>query len=180
VETVRTRGARLGSAALAAAIVGATAAWLAASSGAWGWPLGAVGGVAFVLAASRSPAALPWSLALLGAEYAAVLEIAGHARADGRAPVVAAALVVAAELSGWSRGLEPEIRHERGLLSRRALRIALAGVGAAAVAAAVLGLAAAPLDAGLAGDALGVTAAVAAFALLARLARRDGSRSPLH
>ena len=172
METVRPRGARLGAAALAAAIVGATAAWLAASAGAWGWPLGAVGGAAFLLAASHRPAALPWSLALLGAEYAAALEIAGGARADGRAPVVAAALVVAAELSGWSRELGPEIRHERGVLSQRALRTALVGVGAAAVAAAVLGLAAAPLDAGLAGDALGVAAAVAAFVLLARLARR--------
>ncbi|HEY2935516.1 MAG TPA: hypothetical protein VGJ25_02895 [Gaiellaceae bacterium] len=176
METVRPRGARVASAALAAAVVGATAAWLAASAGNWGWPLGAVGAAAFLLAASRRSAALPWSLALLGAEYAAALEIAGRARADGRAPVVAAALVVAAGLSGWSRELEPEIRHERGLLSQRALRIALVGVGAAAVAAAVLGLAVAPLDAGVAGDALGVAAAVAAFAVL--LAVRRGGSSP--
>src|SRR5207244_4106209 len=86
---------------------------------------------------------------------------------------LAAALVLAAERSAWSRELEPEIPHERGLLARRALRIALTGAGAAAVAAAVLGLAAAPLDAGLAGDALGVAAAVAALALLARLAQRS-------
>lgn len=176
METVRPRGARLASAALAAAIVGATGAWLAASAGAWGWPLGAVGGAAFLLVASRSPAALPWSLALLGAEYAAALEIAGRARADGRAPVVAAALVVAAELSGWSRELDLNLPHERGMLARRAVRIALVGAGAAAVSAAVLGLAAVPLDAGLAGDALGVAAAVAAFAVL--LAVRRGGSSP--
>ena len=172
METVRTRGARLASAALAAAIVGATAVWLATPAGGWGWPLGAIGSAAFLLVAARLPAALPWAPALLGAEYAAALEVAGHHRADGRAPVVAAALVLAAELSAWSRELEPEIPHERGLLARRALRIALTGAGAAAVAAAVLGLAAAPLDAGLAGDALGVAAAVGALALLARLAQR--------
>jgi hypothetical protein len=117
-------------------------------------------------------------VALLGGEYAATLELAGRSRADGRAPVVAAALVLVHELVAWSCELEPAIPHERGLLGRRAARVALLGVGAPAIAAVVLILAAAPLDAGLTGDALGVAAAVAALALLARLARSSCRPAP--
>jgi hypothetical protein len=123
----------------------------------------------FLLACSRAPAALPWALALLGGEYAGALAIAGHARPDGRAPIVAAALVAIAELACWARELELPVPLERGLASRRALRIALVTIAAAALAGAVLALAAAPLRAGLAGDVVGVAAAVAALVLIARL-----------
>jgi hypothetical protein len=168
VETVRPRGARLGSAGAAAALTAAVAAWIAAGAGGWGSLLGAAGLVALALVAWRSP----YAVAFLGAEYAAALAIAGHTRADGRAPAVAAALVAIAELVSWSRELEPEVPHERGLLLRRAARIAGTAAAAAAVAAAVLALAELPLGAGLAGDALGIAAAVAALGLVAAVARR--------
>jgi hypothetical protein len=147
------------------------AAWIAAAAGSWGWPLAAPGALAFLLVCVR--AAPAWAPALIGAEYAAALAIAGHARVDGRAAAIAAALVLVAELSAWARELEPEIPHERGLIARRALRIALLSVGAGGLAAAVLTLAAAPLDLGLAGDALGAAAAVAALGLVAALGRHE-------
>jgi len=169
VETVRTRRARLGAIAAAAFVAGGLGAWIAASAGTWGWALAAPPGVAFVLVCAG--AAPVWAPALLGAQFAAALAIADHARADGRAAAVAGGLVLVAELTAWARELRPEIPHERGLLARRALRIGLLAVGAAGLAAAVLTLAAAPLDLGLAGDALGAAAAVAALGVVARLGR---------
>jgi hypothetical protein len=171
VETVRTRGARVASTALAAAVAGGLGAWIAAGAGSWAWPLAAPAALAFVLVGVG--AAPAWAPALLGSQYAAALAIADHARADGRAAAVAAGLVLVAELSAWARELQPEIPHERGLIARRALRIALLAVGAAGLAAAVLTLAAAPLDIGLAGDALGAAAAVAALGLVAKLGRDE-------
>jgi hypothetical protein len=170
VEAVRTRRARVGARVGAALVAGATGAWLAADAGAWAWALAVPAALAFVLACLG--AAPVWAPALLGGEYAGALEVAGHARADGRAAAVAVALVAVAELSSWSRELEPEIPHEPGLVGRRLLRIALLALGAGAVASAVLALAAEPLELGLAGDALGIAAAVAALALVAALARR--------
>jgi hypothetical protein len=169
VETVRTRGARLGATAAAALVAGGVGSWIAASAGSWAWPLGVPAALAFLLVCAG--AAPVWAPALLGAQFAAALAIADHAWVDGRAAAVAAGLVLVAELSAWARELRPEIPHERGLLARRALRIALLTVGAAGLAAAVLVLAAAPLDLGLAGDALGAAAAVAALGLVARLGR---------
>jgi hypothetical protein len=170
VEAVRPRGARVAARTGAAALAGATGLWLAVGVGPWGWALLAPAALAFLLAAAGAAAA--WAPALLGAEYAGALEIAGHVRADGRAAAVAIALVVVTELSAWARELDPEVPHERGLLLRQTRRVALLGICAGAVASALLALAAAPLDLGLAGDALGVAAAVAALGLVASLARR--------
>ncbi len=158
---------------------GGIAAWIASGAGAWAWPLAAPGALAFALVASRSLGLLPWAIGVLGAQYAAALAIAGHTRVDGRAPAVAAGLVAVAELVAWSRELEPAFAHERTVLLRRALRIALVVVGSGAVAAGAISLAAAPLAAGLAGDALGIAAAVAALGLVAMLARRlTGGSAP--
>ena len=168
METVRTRRARLGATAAAAAVTAAVAAWIASGAGRWGWSLAAPGALAVLLVCAR--AAPVWAPALVGAEYAGALAIAGAGRADGRAAAVAPALVLVAELVAWARELEPDVPHERGLIRRRALRIAFVTVGSAAVASVVLTLAAAPLDLGLAGDALGVLAAVAALGLVAGLA----------
>jgi hypothetical protein len=171
VETVRTRGARLAATAGAAVVAGGTAAWIATGAGGWGGPLAVPGALAFLLVVTRAPGAVAWAPALLGAEYAAAVAIAGHARVDGRAAAVAAALVAVAELVCWARELELGVPHEHGLLGRRALRIGLTTIGAAALASVVLMFGAAPLDLGLAGDALGVAAAVAALGLVAGLAR---------
>jgi hypothetical protein len=173
VETVCTRGTRLAARAAAGLLAAGVTAWIAAGAAdAWAWPLAALGALGAVLAvAGAAPA---WPAALLGAEYAAALEVGSHARADGRAAAVAVALVVVAELVAWARELDPELPHERGVVGRRVLRIGLVALGAGAVASAMLILAAAPLHLGLAGDALGVCAAVAALALASRLAR------PLH
>ncbi len=77
-----------------------------------------------------------------------------------------------AELNAWAWELALPVPLERGLATRRFLRIALTTAAAGAIAAAVLTLSAAPLDLGLVGDALGIAAAVAALGLVARLARR--------
>jgi hypothetical protein len=173
VEAVRTRGARLAARAAAGLLAAGVTAWIAAGAAdAWGWPLAALGVLAAVLAVAGAPPA--WPAALLGTEYAAALEVAGRARTDGRAAAVAVALVVVAELLAWARELEPDVPHERGVIGRRVVRIGLVALGTGAIASAILILAAAPLELGLAGDALGVCAAVAALAVAARLAR------PLH
>ena len=173
METVRTRRARLAASAFAAVVAAGVAAWIASGAGSWGWALAVPGALAFLLVVARGPGAAAWAPALLGAEYGAAVVIAGHARVDGRAAAVAPALVLVAELVSWARELDPEVPHERGILRRRALRVALTTLGAAAIASVVLMLAAAPLDLGLAGDALGVAAAVAALGLVAALGRHQ-------
>jgi hypothetical protein len=126
-------------------------------------------GVAF-----RWSAPIPAALFLLGAEYAAFLAVE-DAPVDTRAPLVAAALLVTAELSYWSLELRAAVTEEPGSLARRltwTLALALTGLVLAAVTLALVDL----VDGdGLWIEALGALAAIAALVLLLASARRSGA-----
>jgi hypothetical protein len=139
-------------------------AWLPATLGSAGVALLAVAVV------SRRPAPVAWSLALLGAAYAAHLALDGGS-VDTRAPLEAAGLLLVAELAFDS--LEQGVARASPELA--ALRVAvLAGlmVGSIVLGAGILAVAAIPLQGGVVLTAVGVAAAGVALALLALLARR--------
>ena len=161
----------LGAVALAAAL----AAWLVLSveAGLRSWSA-LLGVPAVVLLAAgialRRPAAIPGSLALLGATYALRL-LTGPNTLDGDAPVVAAALFALAEVAYWSLELRDGVADESGSHLRRIGLLASFAVGVVVIGVALLALVEAVGTTGLALEALGAAAAVAAFALL-RLASR--------
>jgi hypothetical protein len=118
----------------------------------------------------RAEEMLPWVVLTLGAAY--VLPIVVHHRGiDEAAPLVAAGLLLCAELGVWSCGERRDIRAERGLLWSRAVAVALLVVAGLGVSALVLALAAAPIGGGFAWTVLGALSAVAVVALATRLAR---------
>jgi hypothetical protein len=159
-----------------AGVLAACPAW-AAERGAGG--LGATGAVGALLLAlavlAGRPGWIAWSLVLLGAEYAASLAVAeGGGEMDAWAPLYAAGLLVAAELAFWSLELRGTAREDAASLRRRLAALsalALAALGLAALVALVTEL---PGGGGVLWDAVGVAAAVAALAIVARLARRPG------
>jgi hypothetical protein len=121
--------------------------------------------------AVRRPIAVPLAVAALGAGYAATLRLDGGPL-DGRAPVVAAALFLVAELAYWSLELRDAVADEAGAHLRRLGLLAALALAALAVGAALLAV----VDAGardLGGfELLGAVAAVAALAVVALGARR--------
>jgi hypothetical protein len=137
---------------------------LAAGAGALGWTIAALGLL------GRWPSLLPLGLAGVGASYAVMLGLRTGS-VEPRAPIVAAALFVAAELGFWS--LEPlDARAERIVLLRRLLLAAGGGLGAALIGSLLL-VAAAEASGGLALEAVGVLAAVLTLAIFAALAARS-------
>jgi hypothetical protein len=112
------------------------------------------------------------SLVLVAAGYAGTLVARDADVLDAAAPLVGCALLLVAELGYWSVELAGTGREERPVLLRR-LTAMLALAGAALVlGAAVLAATALPLGGGLAWNLVGVAAAAAALALIARLAAR--------
>jgi hypothetical protein len=107
-------------------------------------------------------AGIALALALAATAYGVYLGFRGGA-VDGRAPIVAAAFFVAAELA--FRAIEPSGAAERALASRGAVWL-LAGTIATAVTGALLLVVAGSATAGLWLEAFGVAAAVAALAVL--------------
>jgi len=125
--------------------------------------------MAFALAAVR-PAAVPFALLLLGALYA--LPASHHVIP---VPVYGSALLVAGEFAYWSLDERIRERAQPGVAMPRLL--AVLAVGAAAIPASALVLAAADADVPRSptGTAAGAAAVVACVALLVALARvRDG------
>jgi hypothetical protein len=122
-----------------------------------------------VALAMRWASLIGWALAIFGGEYALFLRLRGGS-VDSRAPFVAAALVVVAELSfvavGRSRG-----GAERAVVLRSALALLGAAAGAAIVGAVVL-VAAGSVGSGLALEAVAVGAATLAVAIVLRIAAR--------
>jgi hypothetical protein len=114
---------------------------------------------------------VPASIVLIGGEYALVLSV-DDSSLDTRAAVVAAGLLVTAELAYWSLELRAEITDEPGSYARRLSVLALLGLGALTLS----GLLVAAVDLagreGLAVEIAGATAAFAAVVLLWSLARR--------
>lgn len=137
-------------------------------------PLGLLGaaGVVFVLlgvALGRAGLVAP-GLVLVLAGYAASVVARDSAALDPAAPLVGGTLLVVAELAYWSvelRGKEPE---DRVVVVRRLATLAALVAGAIGLGAAVLAGTALPLGGGLVWNVVGVAAAVAALALIARLA----------
>lgn len=112
---------------------------------------------------------MPLALALVGGAYAAALLLADGG-VDGAAPLVAAGALLVAELAYWATA--PRAVPAATLLLRRQLVTA----GALAVVSLCLGtllllVGGTSVRGGLPLEALGVAAAIAALAVVARLAR---------
>jgi hypothetical protein len=134
-----------------------------AAVGVAGWAL-----LAFGLA-TRWTSSVPVGLAGVGAAYAVFLAVRNGA-VDARAPAVAAALFVVAELGFWSLERSPS-RSERAVLLRRVTGLAAGAILTALVGALMLVLATGA-SGGVGLEAAGVAAAVLAVAAIARLASR--------
>lgn len=123
-----------------------------------------------VSVAAAWPPPIPVALLLLGGEYALFLVVRDPG-IDGRAPLVAALLLVTAELAYWSLELRSAIAEEAGALARRIaflLVLALLGMLLGAVMLALVG------ELGREGlwlEGLGAAAAVGALVLLLAAAR---------
>ena len=134
----------------------------------------AVGFLLVTALAAAWAAGVAWTLALVAADYGVALAVRGDSAVDPAAPLYAAGLLVLAELGYWSVELRGPGRDESRVIARR-----LAAIGALAFLSVVLGVfvvvvTAVPLGGGLAWDVVGVVAATATLAILARLARRSG------
>jgi len=152
----------------------ALAVYAALTADRLGGLLGALGaGASLVLAAAlvlRHSGLIAPALVLLGGEYAGLF-LVRRGTVDIRSPLEGAAFFLVAELAFAALELRAG-RPEPGLLPRRAAAAAGLAVGGIVVGAIALAAAAAPLEGGLALEALGVAAAVALLVLLGRLAVR--------
>ena len=137
--------------------------------------LGATAAVLLALGlAFRVALAVPVAVALLGAGYVLLLGLEGDAL-DGRAPLVAAALLGVAELGYWSLELRGAVSDEAGTYLRRLGLLAAMLAGTTLIGVALLAVVESVDAGGAAIDALGAVAAIVAVALLA-LAARETSR----
>jgi len=118
---------------------------------------------------------LPAALVVLGALYATQLRVDDTAL-DGSAAVFAAGLIVTAELGYWSLEERERIEADRGEPLRRLAFVALLGVGSLLVAAAGLALSAVVRACGIAVDFVGAAAAAAALVGIAVFARSKPQR----
>ncbi|MDQ3066897.1 MAG: hypothetical protein M3R12_07090 [Actinomycetota bacterium] len=121
--------------------------------------------------AVRFPLAIPVAVALLGAEYVALLGFEGEAL-DARAPLVAAALFTVAELGYWSLELRARVADEPGTYLRRVALVAGLVLLTLTLGTGMLAFVESVSAGGAAVDLLGAVAAVAALTLLALAARR--------
>jgi hypothetical protein len=134
--------------------------------------LGAIGAMLLVLVLVRGLDDLLGSAVfLLGGCYVLGL-FAGHHPLDERAPLVAAALLLSAELATWSLEQRRPIPAPRQLVLARLGAIGVLAFAGLAASALVLVASAAPVGSGLAWTLLGAVAAVLAVAVTARLASR--------
>ena len=130
------------------------------------WLAVVLGGVALAFLAA--------GLAALGGEYAVLFTAQGRAL-DEAAPVYAVGFVLVAELAFWSVELRVAAWSDPTLAERRLAQLVGVCVGAAAVAALVLVVAAASVGGGIALEAIGVAAAIGALVLLGVLVRRTAA-----
>jgi hypothetical protein len=123
----------------------------------------------------RVPAAITAGLAVVAGTYAAALAVES-APLDRRAPIVAAALLLAAELAWWSLELRARIAPEAGSYLRRLAFVLVLALGAYGVGALLLAVVDVARTSGLAIETVGVVAAVGAVAV-ALLGARGGGES---
>jgi hypothetical protein len=135
----------------------------------------ALGGLGLFVTAlalvTRWAAPLPWGFAGVGAAYALFLSLR-PGTVDGRAPMVAAALFVAAELSYWS--IERRSWPSEGQVVARRLALLVSAGLAAALVGGLLLLLASERGNGIGQEAAGIAAAVLTLLVIAALARRSG------
>jgi hypothetical protein len=136
--------------------------------------VGILGGIGLILLLSvivrRTEDVLAWSILLLGLSY--VLTLVVHREGvDEAAPLVAAAMLLSAELAVWAGSERRRVRAEPRVVWERATAVSLLVAAGLAVSALVIGLAAAPLGGGLGWTLLGALSAVAVVTLATRLAR---------
>jgi len=117
---------------------------------------------------------VPAAIVLIGLGYSATLAVEDGAL-DARAPVIAAALFAAAELGYWSLEVRDAVADEPGAYLRRLGLLAGLALGTLALGQLLLALVDVSERGGIAIEAVGVVAAVAALAIVA-LARRDATR----
>jgi hypothetical protein len=119
------------------------------------------------------PTAVAWALALLASGYALSLSLGpDRATIDAAAPVVAAGLLVVAELAYWSLELRDPGRWEGPLLGRRLAVLGALALVSLALGSVVVVFTTLETGGGVGLTVLGVAAAVATLAILAGLARR--------
>jgi hypothetical protein len=143
--------------------------------------LGAAGVVLVLLAVALGRAGLVAAgLVVVLAGYAASVVARDSAALDPAAPLVGGTLLVVAELAYWSVELRGKESEGRSVLVRRLAMLAALTAGAIGLGAGVLAATALPLGGGLVWNLVGVAAAVAALALIARLAsvERSGAGEP--
>jgi hypothetical protein len=114
---------------------------------------------------------VPVSLLLLGSAYATHLAL-DDPGLDGTAPLVAAGLLVTAELAYWSLEEREEIRSERGESLRHLGVVALLALGGLVAGSVLLAVADLARTEGLAIDLLGAGAAAGALLVVVLYARR--------
>ena len=132
--------------------------------------VGALGGVLLALVlVRRMDELLPWALIPLGIAYTLSLVLHGSS-VDGGAPLVAAGLLVCAELAVWSLDERDAIAAERAVVLARASALAALVLAGLAVSGLVIALSLAPAN-GLAWTVLGAVASVLVVGLAVRLAR---------
>jgi hypothetical protein len=143
--------------------------------------LGAAGVVLVLLAVALGRAGLVAAgLVVVLAGYAASVVARDSAALDPAAPLVGGTLLVVAELAYWSVELRGKESEGRSVLVRRLAMLAALTAGAIGLGAGVLAATALPLGGGVVWNLVGVGAAVAALALIARLAsvERSGAGEP--
>jgi hypothetical protein len=168
--------ARLGTGLAALALLAAVGAYSAVAGDRLVAVVAALGGLGLVVTAialvSRWAALLPCGFVGVGAAYAVFLSLR-PGTVDGRAPIVAAAFFIAAELSFWSierRGW----RSEGQVVVRRLVLVVAAGLATALVGGLLL-LLTSGSGSGIGQEAAGVAAAVLTLAVVAFLARRSAA-----
>ena len=160
-----------------AAVTGAAglAAYAAVDAARLGVTIGIVGAIGVIVLAValslRLTALITPALALLGAEYAALFVVRGDT-IDVRAPLYAAGFLVVAELAFATLELRAGAP-EAGLVPRRAAMLVAIAAGSVITGAVVLAAAAAPLEGGIALEAVGLVAAVVLLVALGRVAVRS-------
>ena len=122
--------------------------------------------------ALRISVTIPAAIAVLGAEYIAILGFETD-MLHTHAPLVAGALLAVAELAYWSLELRGPVVDESGTYLRRIALLATLVLGVVGVGAIMLTLVEVVEAGGIAVDILGAAAALGALALLALAARRS-------
>jgi hypothetical protein len=136
--------------------------------------IGAIGAIPLALVLVRGlDELLAWALIPLGVAYTVSLLLHGSS-VDGGVPLVAAGLLLCAELAAWSVDEAQAIAAERQVVLARATALAALVLVGLAVSGVVVALSRAPAD-GLAWTAVGAAAAVGLVALAVRLAHRPSS-----